>query len=208
MGSLGMIGRWALAVFRIILLVEVLNRDMMILVIHLLDCSLVECLPISLGLLRPLVQGWALVLVLGLVKLCLRVVPRHRLIVVAVVDLRQGRTPSDVRGRVHLGDLLDFQLRGLDERSRTLLIKGQGTTLRLEVVLDCVKLAHLTRHLDQVVIKVHNCAIVLGDEGPDVFVVGSPLLQPIEDLLLQLRIWDMLRQLLFYSKIRPSRELP
>ena len=115
MGPLGMIGRWALAVFRIILLVEVLNRDMMILVIHLLDSSLVECLPISHGLLRPLVHGRAMLLVLGLVKLCLRVVPRHRLIVVAVIDLRQGRTPSNVRGRVHLGDLLDLQFRGLDE---------------------------------------------------------------------------------------------
>ena len=111
MSPLGMIGRWALAVFRIILLVEVLNRDMMILVIHLLDSSLVECLPISHSLLRPLVHGRAMLLVLGLVKLCLRVIPRHRLIVVAVIDLRQGRTPSNVRGRVHLGDLLDLQFR-------------------------------------------------------------------------------------------------
>jgi hypothetical protein len=31
--------------------------------------------------------------------------------VVAVIDLRQGRTPSNVRGRVHLGDLLDLQFR-------------------------------------------------------------------------------------------------
>jgi hypothetical protein len=68
--------------------------------------------------------------------------------VVVVVDLGQGRTISDVWGCVHLGYLLDLQFRGLDERSRTLLIKGQGATLRLEVVLDCVKLAHLTRHLD------------------------------------------------------------
>jgi len=200
-----MFGRWTLAVFRVVLLVEVLYRDMMICVIHLLDRSLVEHLPISQGLRRPLVHGWAL-LVLGLVELCLRVVPRHHLIVV-LVYLRQGGTPSDVRRRVHLGDLLDLQFRGLHERGRTLLIKGEGATLRLEIVLDCVELAHLTRHLDQVVVEVHNCPIFLGDDGLNVFIVGSPLLQSIEDLLLELRIWNMLRQLLFYSKIRPRRKL-
>jgi hypothetical protein len=177
----------------------------MICVIHLLDRSLVEHLPVSQGFRRPLVH-WRTLLILGLVELCLRVVPRHHLIVV-LINLWQGGTPSDVWGRVHLGDLLDLQLRGLDERGRTLLIKGEGATLRLEVVLDCVELAHLTRHLDQVVVEIHNCPIFFGDERPNVFVVGSPLLQSSEDLLLQLRIWDMLRQLLFYSKIRPSREL-
>ena len=206
MAAFGVIGRWALAVFRVVLLVEVLDRDMMICVIHLLDRSLVEHLPVSQGLRRPLVH-WRTLLILGLVELCLRVVPRHHLIVV-LINLRQGGTPSDVGGRVHLGDLLDLQLRGLDERGRTLLIKGEGATLRLEVILHCVELAHLTRHLDQVVVEVHNCPIFLGDERPNVFVVGSPLLQPIEDLLLELRIWNMLRQLLFYSKIRPGRKLP
>ena len=178
---------------------------MMICVIHLLDRSLVEHLPVSQGLRRPLVH-WRTLLILGLVELCLRVVPRHHLIVV-LINLRQGGTPSDVGGRVHLGDLLDLQLRGLDERGRTLLIKGEGATLRLEVILHCVELAHLTRHLDQVVVEVHNCPIFLGDERPNVFVVCSPFLQSSEDLLLELRIWDMLRKLLFYSKIRPSREL-
>jgi len=207
MAAFCLIDRWALAVFRVVLLVEVLYRDMMICVIHLLDRSLVEHLPVSQGLRRPLVHGRAL-LVLGLVELCLRVVPRHHLIVVLViVNLRQGGTPSDVRGRVHLGDLLDLQFRGLDERGRTLLIKGEGATLRLEIVLDCMELAHLTRHLDQVVVEVHNCPIFLGDDGLNVFIFGSPLLQSIEDLLLELRIWNMLRQLLFYSKIRPRRKL-
>ena len=70
-----------------------------------------------------------------------------------------------------------------------------------------MELAHLTRHLDQVVVEVHNCPIFLGDYGLNVFIVGSPLLQSIEDLLLELRIWNMLRQLLFYSKIRPRRKL-
>jgi len=205
MAAFGLIGRLTLAVFRVVLLVEVLYRDMMICVIHLLDRSLVEHLPISQSLGRPLIHGRAL-LVLGLVELYLRVVPRHHLIVV-LVYLRQGGTSSDVRRRVHLRDLLDLQFRGLDERGRTLLIKGEGATLRLEIVLDCVELAHLTRHLDQVVVEVHNCPIFLGDDGLNVFIVGSPLLQSIEDLLLELRIWNMLRQLLFYSKIRPRRKL-
>ena len=42
---------------------------MMIPIIHLLDRGLVEHLPISLGHLRPLVHGRALLVVLGLVKL-------------------------------------------------------------------------------------------------------------------------------------------
>lgn len=58
--------------------------------------------------------------------------------------------------------------------------------LHLKVVLDCVELAHLTRHLDKVVIKVQNCSIILRDKRLNVLVVSSSLFQLIKDLLLEL----------------------